>query len=258
MTEALGETNLLVEQLAAALVKRYQTCDLSISDEVVASHQAALIALFGTGTWFTARQRQSILQEIRRANDCTLCRKRREAASPNWVQGEHDTATDLPQHLIEIIHRIKTDSGRLTQKWFNTIAKSSGAQEYIEITGMLAMLVILDSYAEGLGIAKIDVNAELFPVGASLLAKPTRELNAAVVDEGAWVPLMVVPKSEVVTGLPEIPNIVRAMGIVPLAVQQFFDIMRRHYRLQDMDIALSRPQIELVAARVSSYNDCFY
>jgi hypothetical protein len=246
-----------VEQLASKLVLGYQACGLPIPDDVVESHRTAFVALLETGTWFTAQKRQVILQEIRRAQSCKLCLQRREAASPNWVRGEHDTAAELPQHLIEIIHRIATDSGRLTHKWFKAVTATANAQEYIEITGMLAILVILDSYARGLGMTPIEIDRLRFPTDT---AEPTRETNAAVVDEGAWVPLMAVPKSEaqVTSGLPEVPNIVRAMGIVPLAVAQFFQIMRSHYGLQHMNSELSRPQIELIAARVSSYNDCFY
>ena len=254
--------NASVQQLLLDLKHCYQSCGLPIVDNVVASHCAALVALLDTGTWFTAQQRQSILREIRRAQACKLCLQRREAASPNWVQGEHDAATELPKHFVEIIHRIATDSGRLTQKWFEEVTATASAQEYIEITGMLAMLVILDSYAHGLGITPIEIDTVQFTGDAAHTNEPTRQSNAAVVDEGAWVPLMVAPKSEgqseITSGLPEVPNIVRAMGIVPLAVAQFFQIMRSHYGLQDMDVQISRPQIELIAARVSSYNDCFY
>ena len=154
--------NASVQQLLLDLKHCYQSCGLPIADNVVASHCTALVALLDTGTWFTAQQRQSILREIRRAQACKLCLQRREAASPNWVQGEHDAATELPKHFVEIIHRIATDSGRLTQKWFQEVTATASAQEYIEITGMLAMLVILDSYAHGLGITSIEIDTVQF------------------------------------------------------------------------------------------------
>jgi len=34
--------------------------------------------------------------------------------------------------------------------------------------------------------------------------------------------------------------------------------MQSHYNLTDLDFEISRSQVELVAARVSSFNDCFY
>ncbi len=60
------------------------------------------------------------------------------------------------------------------------------------------------------------------------------------------------------TGLPVVPNIVRAMGLVPKAVELFFGTFRPHYALKGIKLSLSQAQAEYVASRVSAMNKCFY
>ncbi len=60
------------------------------------------------------------------------------------------------------------------------------------------------------------------------------------------------------TGLPTVPNIGRAMGLVPSAGALFFTTFYPHYQLTDINLSISQAQAEFVAARVSSLNECFY
>ncbi len=232
----------------------YESQLLPVRDEVEAGHQAALKVFSQPGTWFRADQRYAILEEARNAERCALCADRKSALSPYLVEGEHDSLGDLPENIVEVIHRLQTDSGRLTERWFNSVMESGlSREEYIEVVGLVAISIVLDSYAIGLGL---DPAIPEDPEDAR--AEPSRENNPDVVDGGAWVPLMAAPDAEGVVGLPIVPNIARAMGLVPLAIQQFFSLMQSHYNLTDLDFEISRSQVELVAARVSSFNDCFY
>ena len=60
------------------------------------------------------------------------------------------------------------------------------------------------------------------------------------------------------------PNIVRALSLVPDHVRLLRELSASHYmafeRIPDPSVrnALDRMQIELVAARVSAMNECFY
>jgi hypothetical protein len=176
------------------------------------------------------------------------------ALSPFITKGDHDSVTDLPEQVIEVIHRLVTDSGRLTEAWFQSVVDGGlSAEAYIEIVGLVASVIVLDSYARGLGEDLLSIDA---PRRED--SPPLRKTNPDVVDKGAWVPILAAEETPGATLLPSVPNILRAMGLVPSAVQQFFDIMRAHYGLANLESALSRPQIELIAARMSSYNDCFY
>jgi hypothetical protein len=230
----------------------YKDQALPISPSVVESHQIAFDLFTKAGTWFTGEQRLSVLREARHASQCTLCQKRKNALSPFTVTGEHDVQEWLPGNIIDVIHRLINDSGRLTENWFSaTIDSGMLMEEYVEIVGLVATLIVLDSFATGLGAA-------LVSEGDSQPGETTCTKNENVFDGGAWVPLFDLPQEDTNLGLPTSPNILRAMGLVPSAIEQFFGVMRAHYGLSDMDVGINRAQTELIAARVSALNQCFY
>ena len=62
-------------------------------------------------------------------------------------------------------------------------------------------------------------------------------------------------------------NVTRALSLIPDAVKQMMELSAAHYRamngiMNDLEAsggrALSRMEIELIAARISSANKCFY
>lgn len=235
----------------------YQSQSLPVREATDACHQKAFDEFLEAGTWFTGSQRMAILDEIRHAGNCQLCKDRKAALSPYSLQaneGRHSSLGVLSDVIVEVIHRILSDSGRLTLRWFQSVMDSElSAAEYIEIVGLIGTAIILDSFANGLGM-------DCFQPDRSKLSNlaPNKQVNTKVIEAGAWVPLLDVAQEEGRTILPSNPNIFRAMGLVPLAIQQFFAVMRSHYGLSDSSFELSRTQTELLAARMSSYNDCFY
>ncbi|MFT4820482.1 MAG: hypothetical protein ACJAXW_003513 [Candidatus Azotimanducaceae bacterium] len=225
---------------------------LPIRDNVRQSHQAALDQIASPGTWFTAAERLAILSEARRAKQCSLCAKRKQAISPYIVDGHHESVTNLSTDAIEVIHRVITDSGRLTERWFiDMTSRDLTAEKYIEIIGVVATSIIIDSYS-------VALDCELAAPGQPAPGEPSKQNNHQVFDGGAWVPMLDAPQQASETGLPTQPNIGRAMGLVPSAIALFFPVMRSHYSLSDIELGISREQIELLASRVSSHNQCFY
>ena len=229
---------------------------LPFHPEIRKAHTKAVEFYTKTGTWFSGVERAQILTELRhaRGGNCELCRSRKEALSPYATSGSHDQVTSLAEPVVEVIHRIVTDSGRLTEKWFREITSGALSQEeYIEIVGLIALAFVLDSFAVGVG------EEQLNPTGKPEATEPTREKNTQVIDGGAWVPLLDVEYKALISGIPEVPNIARAMGLVPRGLGEFFSTMSAHYHLAELsNTDLTRPQIELVASRVSACNDCFY
>ena len=72
------------------------------------------------------------------------------------------------------------------------------------------------------------------------------------------------PEADLYDAAPLVPNIARALSCVPDHVRSLQRLTRSHY-LPLADIgnpmkgrAIDRMQIELVAARVSAINECFY
>jgi hypothetical protein len=230
----------------------YQEQSLPVRESIATTHAEGIAAFARAGTWFTGEQRLAMLSEVRHAPACSLCHKRKAALSPYAQKGAHDVCTDLPDNIVEVIHRLKTDSGRMTRSWFTSMLESGlSGEQYVEIVGVVATSVILDSFAMALGVTQLEP-------GTLVAGEPDRTINKDVFDGGAWVPMLDLAQEATDTGLPSAPNILRAMGLVPSAIAHFFAVMRAHYSLSDLEFDISRSQTELIAARVSSLNQCFY
>ena len=114
--------------------------------------------------------------EARNAPACTLCRDRKQSISPYALKGKHDTCTQLSENIVEVVHRIKNDSGRLTKRWFDEqIEAGLSREEYIEILSLVATSIILDSYATAMGLPD-------YSIPSPQPGEPTKVLNPEVID----------------------------------------------------------------------------
>jgi hypothetical protein len=238
----------------------YSAAGVAVREDIRAAHRDLWEHLRSPGTWFDGATRLAIAAESRQAARCALCRERREALSPAAVQGSHETLGVLSPLLVEAIHRIRTDAGRLTREWLErVIAGGSTDAEYVEVVAIVTMLAGVDFFARALGIAP-------FSLPAPVTGEPSRRRPAAARPGGAWV-AMIAPEDADPDLYGEgdfIPNIVRALSLVPDEVRMLRRLSDAHYlpiaRIPDPTArrALDRMQMELVAARVSALNQCFY
>jgi len=98
-------------------------------------------------------QRVAIAAETRHAPSCELCRRRKEALSPAAIEGEHDSLGDVSHIVVEVIHRIRTDPGRLSERWFRSVVAAGFSEEqYVETVSIVAHVVAIDTMARGLGL----------------------------------------------------------------------------------------------------------
>jgi hypothetical protein len=215
------------------------------------------------GTWWTGAQRVAIAAEARRGDECELCAARRAALSPAAVQGKHRGIEGLPQNVVEVIHRVRSDPARLSRSWFDAvIAGGLDVPAYVELIGVVAMITGVDYFARSLGIAP-------FSLPEPLPGAPSRYLPASAKAGTAWVP-MIAPEdasgaeADLYPPGDIIPNIVRALSLVPAEVRVLQTLASAFYlpmeQISDPTArrALDRLQMELVAARVSALNQCFY
>ncbi len=224
---------------------------LPLSPQLRAAHDAALISICEPGPSWTGAERRAMVESARAATDCTYCAERKAALSPNSVTGEHQDPTDLPPLVVDAIHRVRTDPARLTRSWFETVAAEIGQPAYVELVSVVNTSVIIDTLH-----AALDQPLPALPQPSA--GDPTQAATGDVVDDGAWVPITRAARDMADTGLPMVPNIFRAMGLVPEAVALFFSTFRPHYALKDIELSITQAQAELVASRVSAWNECFY
>lgn len=231
------------------------TPETLLRSNLIEAHEASWRTIGESGAFWTGPERVQMVAQARAAIDCKLCAERKAAISPFAVTGEHDKITagsELPIALIDAIHRIRSDPGRLTKRFFDeAIAADISKPAYIEMVSVVNSSVVIDTLHRSLGFP-------LPELPTAIDGEPDGIINEAAVDRGAWVPIMDADQNLFDEGMPAVPNIVRSMGLVPSAVQLFFQTFRPHYALADIPMSISQAQAEFVATRVSTLNECFY
>ncbi len=241
----------------------YSHAPVPVRDEIVLAHRYAWVRLGQPGTWWTGRERLAIAAETRNASGCPLCRERKAALSPSAVEGKHQSLGILSDPVVDLVHRIRTDSGRLTENWYEEIIASGLTDaHYVEAVGVIVSVVSLDTFARSIGIPAPELPA---PVEG----EPSRVRPDSAKADRAWLP-MIAPEdaagaeADLYGDAPMVPNIQRALTLVPAEARTFQKLGTVHYfSFEEMaDItkgkAIDRGQIELLAARVSVLNQCFY
>ncbi len=229
-------------------------------EDLERTQRALLEYLSRPGCWFTGAERIALAGESRGALSCPLCLARKAALSPEHAQGEHARVSELPEALIELAHRVRGDPQRLSKGWFER-TRASGVEEgaYVEAVGIVSFVAGLDFFCRAFGLAP-------FELREPLPGDPSRRRPAGARDGTAWVAMLAPedaagPEADLYGNAALVPNIVRALSLVPDHVRMLQQMMATHYvPLTDPRAGrdLDRMQIELVAARVSALNECFY
>lgn len=244
----------------------YSESALPVREDIAVANRKTWERIARPGNWWTGAQRVAIAAAVREARDCALCRKRKEELSPNAVDGKHGGATStLPSPATDAVHRIVTDQGRLSKAWIESLA-GHGIDDghYVELLGVVVAVVCIDAFHRALGLA-------LEPLPAPIAGAPSRYRPSGLAVGGAWVPMVEPGKvgaaeRSLYPPLPQIPNVLRAMSLVPDAVRSLHEQSGAYY-LEMLDVAnpsagggraISRPQMELIAGRISALNECFY
>lgn len=244
----------------------YDPAGIPVRDDLVTAHRNQWARLARPGTWWSGAQRLAIAREVRGAASCALCRARKASLSPYTVVGEHPGDEALSGAVVDVVHRVTTDPGRLTKDWFDrVIASGLSCEQYVEAIGVVVTVVSIDSFCRGLGVP-------LHPLPEPVAGAPTIYRPAAARMENAWVPMLpngrgAGPEADLWGDMPggQTGNVVRALSLVPDEVRALKELSAAHYMRSDemMNLkrrhhSLDRQQIELVAGRVSALRGCFY
>ncbi|MCP4908740.1 MAG: hypothetical protein GY910_27510 [bacterium] len=237
-----------------------------IREDLVEAHRHAWTRLANAGTWWTGTERVAIAAESRAAAYCRFCRERKAGLSPYAVEGEHDQVSRdrLPPAAIDAIHRLVTDATRLSKSWVEGLADEGVPDtHYVELLSIVVCVRSVDVFHRAMGI-------EPEPLPEPVAGEPTRRRPEAAVGGVAWVPML---PSRAASGEEAdlfpgpMPNVIRAMSLVPEAVRWLNELSAAQYLSVDggemFDFVngkgpLDRAQTELIAGRVSAVNECFY
>ena len=241
----------------------YEGVSLPVRSDLIAAHRRAWRRLASPGAWWSGAERVAIAREVRLAPTCALCTERAAALSPNAVAGAHEPAAPLSAAAVEAAHRIARDPARLSRTWRDGL-RAAGLDDghYVELIGVVVTVVSIDAFCALIG-------APPHPLPTPLAGEPTRYRPTQARDGGAWVPM--IPAFGATGAEADLwrrgmtGNVLRALSLVPDEVRTLKDLGAAHY-LRDEQIAdprahlenLTRPQMELLAGRVSALRECFY
>jgi alkylhydroperoxidase family enzyme len=232
-------------------------------NDLVEAHDRAWAAIAAPGTWLTGERRVAVAAEVRNGRGCGLCTRIKAALSPNGVAGRHESLKKLGETEVELIHRVVADPGRLSETWVQSVlARGLSEGEYVEIVGIIAMVMMMDAFTQGLGLPER-------PLPAPLRGEPTRYRPAGAKKKAAWLPL-VEPEDATEADGPMYPSpkagyIYRALSLVPQSLRDYWALANCHYipgpyvyQFDKSIRAITRPQTEIMAARVSAMHQCVY
>jgi hypothetical protein len=185
--------------------------------------------LANAGTWFSGKDRVAIANIVRQSQ-----------------AGQQITTTGVPAIIIEAATKVAINAHTIDQAWIEHCQdKGLGSLPMVELTALVSQLSAIDTYTVGIG-------NPLRELPDPVPGEPSKEkVKGARIMRG-WLPTR---------GIAGAPNCFSAVAAEHQALHDIHTVMYLSMEeMADQDIVniLHRSQIELLAARTSHYNDCFY
>ena len=223
-----------------------ETFDQNVPEAMIESFNACWERIAEPGEWWTGKERIAIVEEVRKARD--------NAPSKN-VQSLSDLsigASPVISPLVtEIVWKVTNNAHEIEEKWAKEAIALIGEGKYSELVSLVVNIVPVDIFCLLLGRPVVSL-----PVPKN--GKPTKSVPEGLSDGGAFLPW----HTENWVG----PNVARALSFVPKDNALRMKLVESMYAGADKFISmiwddnepLSRSQVEIIAARTSSINECFY
>ncbi len=225
----------------------YAGVELPIREQTRSAHRMSWEVIASPGRWWTGAERVEIARVGRAARDLDA------------VGSEM-----LPESAVYAIQKLVVDNANLNRDWYQEIISSEGMTEdrYVELVAVVVHALSIDEFHRALDL-------DLEPLPDPLPGEPSRIRPPEAEQRYSWP--AIVPKGGLNPGDEMLygpmqwgANVISALSLIPENVRWLHDLSEGHYlsfkemRMPDPLRAISRPQIELIAARVSSLNECFY
>ena len=218
----------------------YADAPAPVPPGMVQSHRAVWERMAKPGSWWSGEQRVAIAAQARAA--------RAARNDPPWLRKLPDPGDVLPAAAVKAARIIGADAHQIDAEWAKGVIDELGDAAYIELASVIVCLTAVDAFAEAVGTPHE-------PLPSPLPGEPDRVRPDGLADAGAYVPM-----TDPWVG----PNVARALSLSPEGNQTFMGVVMTMYGAGGnffelvWDGPLTRPQCELMAARVSALNECFY
>ena len=223
------------------------TTELPVRVDLDASHGEVASRWATTGSWWSGVERVAIVEEVRRARDGDDLAP---WEAPSQIDGLVAEDQLLPTAVVDAIWRITNHPGTLTAEWHASIlGQGVNPQAYVELVGVVAQANAVDRFADALNVTRVGL-PEASP------DQPARSNDNSAEVTSHWVPTAQVKGPNVVKALSAVPFEVDSMSL--LSATQYVPMGTLLSDLVSDQNSLTRMQIELIAARTSKLNECFY
>ena len=209
-----------------------------VRDDLVAAHRASLAHVAGPGARLTGARRVQIAEVAR---DAYLAVE----PSPPWERPFGDP-------VLDAAYRLARHAGTITEQWYEqTITDGLHPLEFVEIVSVVIATVapIAFARAAGLPLPAVPPAIDGEPTGREAVELAPAKLN--------WVP--------VAAPADQVASVVQAFSALPDEWDNLWRLAGAQYmsdRQMDDPLwnrgTLSRPQMELVAGRLSLIRECFF
>lgn len=211
---------------------------VAIREDLVDAHRQSLAHVASPGARLSAARRVQIAEVVR---DAYLA----VDPSPPWVRPFGDPTLD-------VAYRIARHAGTITEQWYEQII-SDGMHplEFVEILGVVVATVTPIAFARGAGVPLPNIPS---PITGNPTGREAAELAPATLN---WVP--------VAAPADQVASVVQALSALPDEWDNLWRLAGAQYmsdRQMDDPLwnrgTLSRPQMELIAGRLSLIRECFF
>jgi hypothetical protein len=211
----------------------FRDAPIAIRAEIQEAFRKEWLFLAAPGTWWSGSERVAIAAEARRA-----MASERTASRPTTILGEHLTA---------VVGAVAADSPLITAEWVAGLEDEGvSLPAYVEIVGVVARLSAVDFFHIAMGLP-------LEPLPDPQPGEPSRDPAPSDVTGGrSFVPMRRPP------GVTHSTSLVPAETVAWLELSDALYMTLEEMEEPDFQRAMHRTQMELVAARTSQVNECFY
>jgi len=224
---------------------------MEVREDLAEAHRDAWTHLAEPGSWWTGAQRIEIANTV-------LAALADSEPIPPWgsisaVDGRLPVNPSAPTFAHDVAYRIARHAGTLTEDWYAKASDELGPLPYVELVGIVTTVAAVARFCRNIG-----VEVPEFPSPAT--DQPTGDVPDEVVEpELNWVP--------VAAPADQTAAVMQAYSAVPGEFRNFRRMADAQYlpaesmvdpTWQRREDGLTRPQVELVASRISQLRECFY
>ncbi|MEM7140891.1 MAG: hypothetical protein AAF548_07630 [Actinomycetota bacterium] len=197
------------------------------------------------GSWWTGVQRLAVAQVVRTAAPRPLWDRAPDLAG---ASREVEGSAVLSPFVELLVERLAVEPSSLSRDEVQAIAGELGDAAYAELASIVCQVVAVDHFAAALG-------ETLAPFPEAVDGPPTRVRPEGMADVGGHIEMTAEHLG---------PNVARSLSLADADHFRWMMAVAAMYASHDFldlvwdDRALSRPQVELLAARTSALNECFY